>query len=1078
MPVPGHPHHKSIPHTDLIGSPSSDPSAPGAMGDAVRAAIDDIPSRDRDHRSAIGLQRTAAQLFDEMFEQAAIGMAHTSIDGRWLRVNRRLCDLTGYSREELLAGTWQSITHPDDLEEDAGYVAALHAGELPHYTMDKRYVRKDGSIVWVNILISLVREADGSPSYHVCVVDDISARKRDEAERAEQLAHERMANRELRALQAITDTALANLAPADLLHELVGRIRDVFEVDNVAILLHDEGNRDLQVAAARGIHEEVAVGARIPIGAGFAGRIAASRAPLAVDDLATFEAGSAPPGGEHMRSAAGVPLLVEQRLLGVLYVGTAAPRHFCEEDIRLLERVATRAAQAIERSDLYQAERQARAELGAVFDAMTEGIFVYDAEGRVARSNAAARSILGMVVPDQDPEGQLPAHERVPYMRLRDEAGNALPEECWPITRLLRGETIHSEDAQIVRMTAVADGDLAFAISGAPLRNTDGPVVGAVAILRDVTERERLKREADDRAAELTAVVETMPDAAALFGADGQVLLVNAAFRALFRLDERPGFFAQPVEVRRRLLEIRDPNGNPLLPEHSPFERVLRGGETLSRGQAVDIQTRTADGRTTDVEVVGSPVRGMDGRITGAVLLYRDVTERRRLERRTRQVLDALLQMAEALVAAPEAVPSQEAEQSEHGATPIASPIARRLAELAREILGVARLGMHALDPDTQAPRPLAVTGLSPEQEREWFAASDSDLPLRDTPVLGVVVDCAPGEVRIIDMTQPPYSAIPDQFSIREVALAPMYLGDHIVGVLAMDHGGAPHNYTADELDLAYAVAGLAAVVIERERLLREREQARAEALALAEANRRMDEFLGIASHELRTPLTSVKANLQFIERQLNQMLQVGKIGPVAERLASLDGLVHRAVGAAARQQRLVEDLLDVSRIRAGKVELRLKRADLAEIVHPAVEEQRLAHPERTLMLDLPADTLWVEADPDRVSQVVTNYLTNALKYSDAAQPVAVRVGCVEGEARVEVADHGLGLDPAELDRIWDLFYRSPGVDHRNRWVVGLGLGLHISREIVERHGGRVGVESIPGAGSTFWFALPLSTER
>lgn len=120
--------------------------------------------------------------FRATFEQAAVGIAHVSPDGRWLRVNRRLCEITGYSHYELLGLTFQAITHPDDLKADLGHVRRLLAGEISTYSMDKRYVRKDGSPVWVNLTVSLVRRPADDPAYFISVIEDVSERKRLEAE--------------------------------------------------------------------------------------------------------------------------------------------------------------------------------------------------------------------------------------------------------------------------------------------------------------------------------------------------------------------------------------------------------------------------------------------------------------------------------------------------------------------------------------------------------------------------------------------------------------------------------------------------------------------------------------------------------------------------------------------------------------------------------------------------------------------------------------------------------------------------------------------------------------------------------
>ncbi len=266
------------------------------------------------------------------------------------------------------------------------------------------------------------------------------------------------------------------------------------------------------------------------------------------------------------------------------------------------------------------------------------------------------------------------------------------------------------------------------------------------------------------------------------------------------------------------------------------------------------------------------------------------------------------------------------------------------------------------------------------------------------------------------------------------------------------------------------------------ERLLHERREAQASELALREANQVMDEFLGIVSHELRTPLAIFLANVQIAGRRIERLQagveqRVGKDDALVAQIAAVQGLLTRAETAALRQNRLVSDLLDVSRIQSGKLEIVPERIELGQLVRQCVEEQRLAHPERSIMLELPEEEAPVLGDADRIGQVITNYLSNALKYSGEEQPVTVLLRLDGQHARVVVRDEGPGVSPEEQGHIWERFYRSPGAERQSGSGVGLGLGLHISKTIVERHGGQVGVESVPGAGATFWFTLPLAAD-
>jgi len=133
--------------------------------------------------------RDSEERFRATFEQAAVGVAHVSLAGRFLRVNQRFCDIVGRTRDEMLASTFQEITHPDDLDADLSHLREVLSGSITTYSMEKRYIRKDGSYVWVNLTVSLMREPDGRPGFFISVVEDVSARKRAE-EKEQRLAHE------------------------------------------------------------------------------------------------------------------------------------------------------------------------------------------------------------------------------------------------------------------------------------------------------------------------------------------------------------------------------------------------------------------------------------------------------------------------------------------------------------------------------------------------------------------------------------------------------------------------------------------------------------------------------------------------------------------------------------------------------------------------------------------------------------------------------------------------------------------------------------------------------------------------
>jgi len=245
----------------------------------------------------------------------------------------------------------------------------------------------------------------------------------------------------------------------------------------------------------------------------------------------------------------------------------------------------------------------------------------------------------------------------------------------------------------------------------------------------------------------------------------------------------------------------------------------------------------------------------------------------------------------------------------------------------------------------------------------------------------------------------------------------------------------------------------------------------------LQELDKLKSQFLSIASHELKTPITAMSGFVQIAVRRIKRRLGAGRPNEVdwkkeEETLLEQLEVVQRQTGKLAR---LVDELLDVSRIESGRLELRVADVDLPELVAEVMRRHQLMGTKHDLRLHYDPDRkLNVRGDRDHLEQVLNNLIGNAMKYSPDGGAIEVTVSRAgEQEIEFSVVDHGIGIRPAELARVFGLFYRSP--DRNARDVGGMGLGLYITKEIVDRHNGRIWAESDVGHGTTFHVALPAS---
>ncbi|MDQ3263905.1 MAG: ATP-binding protein [Myxococcota bacterium] len=264
----------------------------------------------------------------------------------------------------------------------------------------------------------------------------------------------------------------------------------------------------------------------------------------------------------------------------------------------------------------------------------------------------------------------------------------------------------------------------------------------------------------------------------------------------------------------------------------------------------------------------------------------------------------------------------------------------------------------------------------------------------------------------------------------------------------------------------ALSLSALTEEAARQRRLAQAQTQRTEESLALVErayqeareALQLREDFLSIASHELKTPLTPLAARLSFLQRRL-----------AAGHTLSPES-IDKPLQSLRKLTELINDLLDTSQIEHGRLQIHPQPQPLEEILRLGVDPFRKGSPLHRLVVDVPPEALWVEADRERMAQVVANLVDNAIKYSPSGGEVRVRLRPHPEGVELTVSDQGIGIPADQQTRLFERFYRAAnsGVSYG-----GLGLGLYITHDIVELHHGRIWVESTPGEGSTFHVVLP-----
>ena len=735
-------------------------------------------------------------------------------------------------------------------------------------------------------------------------------------------------------------------------------------------------------------------------------------------------------------------------------------------------------ATAAERHRIQQSLRESEERFRLAFEEAPIGMALVGLDGRFLRGNRALCAIVGYG-PDE-----LVARTFHEITHPDDvDIDDALAR------KLASGEI---PSYQLAKRYIRKDGSVVdVMLSGSIVREANGAPLYFLAQVEDITARLRAEEALRRSEAQLRELIEQAPEAVFIAGLDGLYTSVNGAAGRLL------GY--EPEElIGKSIVDVLAPEDVPRLAVAK--ERLADGTQT----EVSDWNLRRKDGVLVPVEV--SAKIHSDGRW---VAFVRDMSERRRSEEALRHSEESLTraQRVARLGSWEWDIRTNEVQRSNElfalfglppGATapqrwslaPYVHPDDReRVNQIVDDAVregrsyvvehrivradGVERIMVQQGEPILEGGRPVRMVGtmldvterrqaqLEREATLRWLRAVFENSPVALLLIhgrTGLSVD-ANGRAKELlgrplarvgefpDMVLAPNGApIPDEQLPARRALrgerieASEYMIQRPDGTrIPVLAGAAPILDTGG--DVTGAVVAFQDIV------------------ATKELERLRAEWSSVVAHDLRQPLHTMSLYAQFIERNTTN--------------TETRDAVQRIRAAGHRLNRMIADLMDLSRLDARRLELTLSTLDIGALVRDSLERFELEAPERSVIMRFEGDTGPVRADPDRIAQILDNLLSNALKYSTPGTPIEVTVEGKAGEVAVAVTNEGRGIAAEELPSLFKRFQRA--ADVRRTKIKGIGLGLYITHELVEAHGGRLSVESTPGAKTTFRFTLPTS---
>lgn len=903
------------------------------------------------------------------FDEAPVGIAVVGLDGRFLRVNHALCEIVGYTPEELTQLTFQDITHPDDLNTDLAFAQQLARGDIPHYQLEKRYIRKDGSPVAARLSGSVARGPDGAPLYFIAHIEDITERKlaEDRLRQVQERYELALRGADLGAWDwdIITGAVVFNARWAEMRGYKLEEIRP--HIDTWASDLHP----DDRVRVQRMLRDYLD-----------------GRRP-------EYDC-------EHrVKTKSGTWIWILDR-----------GKVFARDERGRPTRMVGTELDITERKRLEQSLRDANADLYRAQSVAKTGSWRFDVKHDVVLWSDENYRIFGVA-----PGTQITYAK---FLTLCHPDDRDYVHRMW--SAALRGAPYDIEHRIVV------DGAIRWVREKAELElDQYGALVLGIGITQDITERKHIEEALRLSEACSSAMLAVSADAIISIDDDYRITLFNDGAEKMFGYAKaevlgQPFGLLLPERFRARHREHVKAFATSKEPARHMGEPTMQVVGKRKNGQEFP-----ADAAISKIDVAGTRV---------FTVSVRDVTEQTRIAKEQKFLAEAGATLAHSL-------------DYEETLTRIAELAVQDFADvcimdIVEESGDVRRLEVASRDPrlastcerlekfplDRTRPH-LSLTTL--QTKRPLLVQHVTD------EALASLVQ-SDEHLRLIQAIAP-----------RSMMAVPLLVYDKLVGVLGLISSQASRTYGPADLRFAEELARRAALSIENARLYR----------TVRRAVQSRDDLLGFVAHDLRNPLNVVHLQAQLLRLHgLEPAAQAKRFAETIER-------------AAARMDRLIDDLLDVSRMEGGHLHIEPARVSTLDVTRDAVDAAKTLADRAGIALELELEPnlpdVW--ADRGRLLQVLENLLGNALKFTERGGQIVVAASSSGDEVELSVRDTGVGLSSDAVQHVFDRFWQVRRADRR-----GAGLGLTIAKGIVEAHGGRIWVESELGHGTTFGFTMPIAS--